>query len=127
MCVSLCACETCGDCKENRTRSLSIPGVSRCVRKREFFSIFFVLFCFLPEGTNVCRDKSRLLRISLVHFDFQSLNKLLHLTDILFSSETKTTTTTMPTYTLLLRYAANLRSTTICLMGMDHVGNKPES
>lgn len=62
------------------------------------------------------RDKSRLLRLH-VHFDLESLNEL--------DKENKKPDD-VEIYNVV-RSVANLCSTTICLMGMDHVGNKPES
>lgn len=62
------------------------------------------------------RDDSRLLRLH-VHFDLELLNEL----------DTENKEPDDVELYIVVRSVANLCSTTICLMGMDHVGNKPES
>lgn len=87
--ISFCVCVTCKCMYTYRDwQAGTVDKITKDQRAfRAFPDMWFPLFStylsfVLPEGRNVCRDKSRLVGLH-VHFNFQSPDDLLELTDIL--------------------------------------------
>lgn len=91
-----------------------------------FFCSFFFLFFFCLKAQTCIETNLGYVRFAWCTLTF---NRRMNCSILLIFCLVKRQRWRRDTYTLL--YAASLRQsfvqTTICLMGMDHVGNKPES